>query len=132
LKPPTAILILTHDPVGTALLRATEEAVGPLPLPFESIGLRQTDCADAVAATAQAAVKRLRERADQLLILTDIFGATPSNICHRLESIDVIVHGINLPMLLRLANYPDLAAIELAERIIKGGKRGIFSGSTPL
>ena len=56
-----------------------------------------------------------------------MFGATPSNIACRLrDEIDVrVVAGVNLPMLIRVLNYPRLHIDELVHKAISGGRDGI-------
>ena len=64
---------------------------------------------------------------DGVLILTDIYGATPSNIACALHSGggSRVVSGLNLPMLIRAFNYPDDDLTGLVERAREGGTRGI-------
>jgi len=63
-----------------------------------------------------------------VLILTDMYGATPSNIVSELlDPSRVLVSGINLPMLVRVMNYPDLDLNDLAEKAISGGQDGILA-----
>ena len=65
---------------------------------------------------------------DGVLVLTDVCGATPSNIACRLVSLGrvMVVSGLNLPMLMRILNYPNLSLEELAERAVSGGRQGIM------
>jgi PTS system ascorbate-specific IIA component len=62
-----------------------------------------------------------------VLILTDIYGATPSNIaCSSTSDTVEIVAGLNLPMLIRVMNYPGLSLAELKQKAVSGGKEGIM------
>lgn len=64
---------------------------------------------------------------DGVLILTDMYGSTPSNIANkfaRKESI-MLVSGLNLPMLIKIMNYRTLSLDELTEKAIDGGQDGI-------
>ncbi len=66
------------------------------------------------------------------LILTDLFGSTPSNIASRLQQFQEsdkirIVAGLNLPMLIRVMNYPHLALDELTQKAVSGGKDGVIN-----
>ena len=76
-------------------------------------------------------IKRLADNTkddEGVLILTDIYGATPCNIAKKLccrENIR-LVSGLNLPMLLRVMNYAHLALPHLAEKAVSGGKAGIL------
>jgi PTS system ascorbate-specific IIA component len=67
---------------------------------------------------------------DGVLILTDIFGSTPSNICNKLKS-DCqaethVIAGLNLPMLVRALNYPELTLAEIADKAFSGAQDGII------
>ena len=63
-----------------------------------------------------------------VLILTDIYGSTPSNIACALSTKENvrIISGINLPMLIRVLNYPNLELDELVLKAISGGQEGIM------
>jgi len=64
-----------------------------------------------------------------VLVLADLYGATPCNIGLSLSSLGVrlrCVSGLNLPMLLRVLNYAEKPLDELAEIAASGGRGGIF------
>jgi len=63
-----------------------------------------------------------------VLILTDAYGSTPSNIANRLAAIvtSKVIAGVNLPMLLRVFNYPEKSLEELSTTAFDGGKDGII------
>jgi len=65
---------------------------------------------------------------DGVLILTDMYGSTPSNIAARLADDHqvLVVSGVNLPMMVRVMNYPTLSVTELALKAESGGRDGIF------
>ena len=65
------------------------------------------------------------------MVLTDLFGATPSNIASKLQKKQekdeiCIVTGLNLPMLIRVMNYATLTLGELREKAVSGGKDGVI------
>ena len=62
------------------------------------------------------------------LILTDMYGSTPSNICHSLieQPNTKLVAGLNLPMLIRILNYPQLSLNEMALKAVSGGHDGVL------
>jgi PTS system ascorbate-specific IIA component len=68
-----------------------------------------------------------------ILILTDVFGATPCNIAKGLttEHQMRIISGVNLPMLLKVLNYPQLSLDELVEKALQGGQAGIIECPLP-
>ena len=78
----------------------------------------------------KAAIKRL-ETGDGVLILTDLFGATPSNLAHYFAADRkvCILSGLNLSMLIRIINYAEQPLELLAKIGIVGANKGITSES---
>ena len=76
---------------------------------------------------AKQAAEKL-DSGDGVLVLTDMYGATPSNIACRLRKLhDVrVVAGLNLPMLIRVLNYPGLDLDELMHKALSGGRDGVL------
>jgi len=66
---------------------------------------------------------------DGVIILSDIYGATPNNMARKFAAPGHvhIVSGVNLPMLIRLYNYPDTDLPKLCELAAEGGQRGIMT-----
>ncbi|MGL6204549.1 MAG: PTS sugar transporter subunit IIA, partial [Giesbergeria sp.] len=122
----TRILLVAHSPLASAL-RDCAMHVFP-------------DCAqhllvldvqpDASPEDSLAQARQLMGTQDQgaLLVLTDVFGATPSNIAQRLvEGRQArLVTGVNLPMLLRCVCYRGEALDALVQRAIVGGTQGVM------
>jgi len=126
-----ALLLITHDPIGAALLTTARGTLGSLPLPVENISVSAHEPADASLQRARDAATRLYGK--DILILTDAYGSTPSNIANKLaeQAVDAehelkVVAGLNLPMLLCVCNYHDLPLRKLAKKAIDGGKRGVM------
>ena len=87
------------------------------------------DCdPDELRAEALRQIERLDEGAG-VLVITDIYGSTPSNVACSLVDGDRVlaVSGINLPMLVRVMNYPRLDLGELAGKAVSGGRDGVFA-----
>jgi PTS system ascorbate-specific IIA component len=122
----TRILLIAHAPLASAL---RDCALHVFP-----------DCAQAVIAidvlpdaspedSLQAAQKLLGTPMDQdTLVLTDVFGATPSNVAKRLVSgmQSRLIAGVNLPMLLRTVCYRHEALEVLTQRALSGGAQGVM------
>jgi PTS system mannose-specific IIA component len=122
----TRILLIAHAPLASAL---RDCALHVFP-----------DCAQAVIAidvlpdaspedSLQAAQKLLGTPMDQdTLVLTDVFGATPSNVAKRLVSSmqSRLIAGVNLPMLLRTVCYRHEALEVLTQRALSGGAQGVM------
>jgi len=63
-----------------------------------------------------------------VLVLTDMYGSTPSNIANSFkQQTDIqVIAGVNLPMFIRILNYPDLSLSEMTEKALSGGHDGII------
>lgn len=121
------VLLVTHGRLSHMLLHTVEDVLGEVSLPTEILQVRRIQDPDALLRQGQRLIARLDE-GDGVLILTDAFGSTPSNIANRIEteSRTAAVSGVNLPMLMRIYNYPDLDLEALATAAIEGGQRGII------
>ncbi len=120
------LLIISHNGIGMTLIDTALQTLGGYPLPIEVLGV-STDChPEVLLRRAREAVAAL-DQDRGVLVLTDLYGATPSNIATRLSNPRVrIVTGLNLPMLMRVLNYPHLDLDELAEKAVSGGREGVF------
>lgn len=120
------ILIISHGQIGQNLLDTATRVLGFCPVSVKALSV-PFDCdPEKKLAQASGTVAEL-ETGDGVLVLTDIYGSTPSNIANRLvERRGIrIVSGINLPMLLRVLNYPELRLEELVEKAVTGGHDGV-------
>ncbi len=123
----TGLLLITHDNVGKALLETASSILGMCPMALEIISVSHNCCPDDVIEKARTAARRL-DQGGGILVLTDLYGSTPSNVANRLDCnrpIKVIA-GLSLPMLVRVLNYPALALDELVYKAVSGGRDGIF------
>lgn len=121
------ILLITHDGIGKTLLASAIKTLGFCPLTAELLPI-PLDC-DPEAKTGEARIKvNALNDGEGVLLLTDIYGSTPSNIACSLLSEDNVrvISGINLPMLIRVLNYPTLSMEELILKAVSGGKEGIM------
>lgn len=121
------ILLVTHGRLSHMLLHTIEDVLGEVSLPTEILQVRRIQDPDALLRQGQRLISRL-DSGDGVLILTDAFGSTPSNIANRIEtqSKTAAVAGVNLPMLMRIYNYPKLDLEALAQTAVEGGQRGII------
>jgi PTS system mannose-specific IIA component len=123
------VVVVTHGQLATELLNAAETIVGDVPrFAAVSIGWHE-DTEDARQDIAQA-IERVRQH-DGVLLLTDMFGGTPSNLAMTFlgQGIEVIT-GVNLPMLIKLASLPEQANLLTAAREIREqGKAAIWVAS---
>ena len=125
------LLLVTHENLGETLVKITEANLGPLALPVEVLPVAPDAETDQLKARGAALLQEL-DRGKGVLILTDQFGATPSNLAHDIcGSHCHVIHGLNLAMLLRAHTYHALDCQELAEKIVEGGHQAIFAGNQP-
>ena len=121
------ILLLTHTGAAAPFAPLVQRLLGRLPLRIETYELAFDADLDAVLPDASAALRRA-DTGDGVLILTDLYGASPSNLAERLCQLGTParrVAGLNLPMLLRACNYADQTLDELARTAVGGGKTGV-------
>ena len=120
------LVIVTHGMTGAALLEVAEFLLGePMSefrfVPFRQSGDNITSIEEVEAAMAAA------DTGDGLLVLTDLIGASPSNlVAARLEAHDgVMVTGLNLAMLVSVWNYRGQPLGLLARKAVESGRRGV-------
>jgi PTS system mannose-specific IIA component len=124
------VVVVTHGHLATELLNAAETIVGDLPrFTAVSIGWHEDvqDARDEIA----AAIGRVQAEHGTLL-LTDMFGGTPSNL--GITFLDVgkveVVTGVNLPMLIKVASMTDGTDLLTAARELREhGKNAIWVAS---
>lgn len=123
----TGVLLITHGRLGAHFVDTVTGMIGALSRPTEVLEVHRHDDPDERSAAAAAALSRLDDGGG-VLIITDAFGSTPSNIATRLVS-DIrtrVIAGINLSMLIRVYNYPQLALDDLATSAIEAGRAGVM------
>ncbi len=121
------LLILTHNNIGQILYDTAIAVIGNASLPTRILAASMDCNTDEILSQVQTALEKLNT-GQGVLILTDMYGATPSNIASELlDPSRVLISGINLPMLVRVMNYPDLDLNDLAEKAISGGQDGILA-----
>ena len=125
------ILLLTHDGIGGALVTAARSVIGSIPLRVEPFDYRNGEDVDLAFRRAGNALRDL-DVGEGVLVLTDVYGATPSNIAAKLVSQGTAmrrVSGLNLPMLLRVLNYSELPLEELVLVAASGARNGVVIDS---
>ncbi len=126
------ILLITHSGIGGALLNVASGTFGCLPLEISQLSVSRDPDPDLLITKAGYLVRKL-DAGNGVLVLTDMFGSTPSNVAQGLQQQGFairVVTGLNLPMLFRVLNYPHLELSQLAKKAVSGGKEGIFEPLT--
>ncbi len=120
------ILLVTHNGLGDSFVDCVKHVLGEVPPNLKVLSVLAGDDPQLKLVEGQALIKQL-DTGGGVLILADVFGATPSNIgrqlCHAERVIGVA--GLNLPMLLRVVCSPDKALPELAQTAVEGGRECI-------
>ena len=120
------MLIISHDGIGPAMLGTATFMLNGCTLKT-SLLTASRDCdPDELIVDAAEQIAVLDE-GDGVLVLADLYGSTPSNVAKKLSSKSRVraVAGINLSMLMRVLNYPQLNLDQLVEKAVSGGKDGI-------
>jgi mannose PTS system EIIA component len=120
------ILLVTHPGVGTSLLEVTTRLLRHLPLKTEAFEVPFDADMDALLPLASAAMRRV-DSGEGVLILTDLYGASPSNLAAQLARLGTParrVSALSLPMLLRVMNYPEQGLDQLPATAAAGTRNG--------
>jgi PTS system ascorbate-specific IIA component len=121
-----AVLLIAHAPLASALHGVAGHCFAEKGHLFEAVDVEPTMSADDAEALARAAVARLA--ASEVLILTDVFGATPCNAAQRLADGAAVrvVAGVNVPMLWRSLCYLGEPLDALVARAVAGATQGVL------
>jgi len=121
------LLLITHNNIGKSLLDAASAVLGRCPLNAITVSIENGCDTDEKDNIVKNHIKTL-ESDQGILILTDMYGSTPSNIACRHVSDNIkAVSGLNLPMLVRILNYPNLDLNKLIAKATSGGVDGVMS-----
>ena len=124
------VLLVTHGEIGTALVSSASQILGATPAQVATLSVWRHDDPDDLILRARELIEGI-DAGDGVLVLTDIFGATPGNVISKLLEDGHIegVSGVSLPMLLRVitgrhvTQPPSLSAA--VQRALSGGAEGV-------
>lgn len=120
-------VIVTHGNLAGELLAAAEMIVGPVSH-IAAVSIGWHDDVDAARDEVQRAITRV-SKGGEVLLLTDMFGGTPTNIASMFleEGVVEVITGVNLPMVIKLATDAGQESLaEVARRICDQGRQGIY------
>jgi PTS system mannose-specific IIA component len=128
------ILIVTHKELGDALIDAAEFILGSRPEGVVSVSININENADKLREKISTGIKTV-DMKKGVLILTDMFGGTPSNLSYSFleEGRTEVVSGVNLPILIKAVNArKEMDVTQLAQCIETYGKKSISLASAIL
>jgi len=120
-------VIVTHGQLASELLAAAEMIIGPI-AHIAAVSIGWHDDVDAARDEVQRAITRV-SKGGGVLLLTDMFGGTPTNIASMFleEGVIEVVTGVNLPMVIKLAtSTAEDPLTEIARKICDQGRQGIY------
>ena len=120
------VLVISHGAIGETLLASAEAILGAKQGQVATLGVSRSDDPDQVLVRARALAARLDAGAG-VLVLTDMFGATPCNVASRLLADGRVegVSGVSLPMLVRVLSGRNGSLPAAVQRALSGGAEGV-------
>lgn len=113
------ILLITHNSLGESLIDCARHVTGRAPAGVASVGITPDEDLTHAFSRAIQAVAQL-DRGDGVLVLTDVYGATPANIAKSLLMPGRVegIAGVNLPMLVRALSHRNEPLASVAARAL--------------
>jgi mannose PTS system EIIA component len=120
------ILIVSHGAFGEALIHSASHVLGKRPEQVQQVGVALHDDPDAILLRARELLRQV-DTGEGVLVLTDMLGATPSNIATRLLAPGRVegLAGASLPMLIRALTYRDEPLAAVVQKAMSGGREGV-------
>ncbi|RLB84411.1 MAG: PTS fructose transporter subunit IIA [Deltaproteobacteria bacterium] len=125
------IVIVTHSQLGDALIDAAEFILGNRPDTMVSVSIDLKENVDKLRKKIAEGIKKV-DKKKGVLILTDMFGGTPSNLSYSFleEGRVEVISGVNLPILIKAVDIQaDMELSELAQHLEAFGKKSISLAS---
>lgn len=124
------ILIVAHGTLGESFIHCVSHVFGTRPPQLRQLGIGMHDSPESLLPQARELIASL-DQGQGVLVLSDIYGATPSNICCQLTQpgrVEVVA-GVNLPMLVRALTYRNESLDVVVEKAMTGGREGVIQVS---
>jgi PTS system ascorbate-specific IIA component len=127
------ILLVSHGAFGESLIHSASHVLGKRPLYLRQLGVTVHDDPDAILPVAQDLIRFL-DQGNGVLVMTDLYGATPCNIASRLLVRGRVegIAGVNLPMLIKALTHREGATLEdVLETSLGGALDGVVRMEHP-
>src|SRR5436853_1019996 len=126
------ILIVSHGAFGESLIHSASHVLGKRPLFLRQLGVTVHDDPEAILPVAEDLIRFL-DQGQGVLVLTDVYGATPSNIAAKLLRPGRVagLAGVNLPMLIRALTYRDEPLEAVLDKALSGAREGVTRMDQP-
>jgi PTS system ascorbate-specific IIA component len=126
------ILVVSHEPLGTALIRCTRHIFGRLPPQLAALDVIPDEDPTAATQAARELLDRINDGSG-VLVLTDVFGATPSRIAMSLADPRrvAVLAGVNLPILVKALGNRRVPLDTLVGQLVESGRNAIFLVEPP-
>ncbi len=121
------VMVVSHEPLGTALIHCTRHIYGRLPVQLAALDVIPDEDPDHAYLAAIELLARINDGSG-VVVLTDLFGATPSRIAARLAQPHkvVVLAGVNLPMLVKVLNNRRMPVEELVDTLLSSAQGAIL------
>ncbi len=125
------VLIVTHGEIGTSMLSSASQILGGAQQQVATLSVWRHDDPDDLVLRARELLEQI-DAGEGVLVLTDIFGATPGNVVSRLLEDGRVegVSGMSLPMLLRVLTSRNGSVAAAVQRALSGGAEGVVHMNT--
>jgi len=120
------ILLISHEPLGTALLHCTRHIFGRLPPQLAALDVIPDEDPEVALGAARELLKRINDGTGAI-VLTDLYGATPARIAARLAEPNriTVIAGVNLPLLVKALTHRRGPLEEVTDKLLDGVRETI-------
>ncbi|HBZ18497.1 MAG TPA: PTS fructose transporter subunit IIA [Betaproteobacteria bacterium] len=121
------ILLITHGSLGRSLIDCAKHVIGDSLKNVAAVGIDGNGSIESMSNRAIKAISKVDDGTG-VLVLTDMYGGSPSNIAKKLLQTNNIygISGVNLPMLIRVLTYREKDLKTLVKKALSGGSEGIM------
>jgi mannose PTS system EIIA component len=121
------VLVISHEPLGTALINCTRHIFGRLPPQLAALDVIPDEDPAVAIQAARDLMFRINDGSG-VIVFTDVFGATPSRIAGALVELNrvVVIAGVNLPTLVKALSNRRMPLDEAAQLVLEAGRKAIF------